>query len=277
MTSSGQAWWGRGALQGGEEHGGRARSGGRGSLSRPHCPPPQKLGRASPPVPCPLRSRNPPLAPRHLTWRHPTAHGLTFRALLPHQPPARTFRTESAEHAPRPRGCLGPDSWPQQGAEPGWGPLPHRLGRGSQGTQVTAMRRALLEGGENRHWLGEQVWAPAAQSEVCTLCLTGPSRAPTCFLPVTKGRPTPPWPWWSTWPRSTCSWTADTSSGWRGMRAPRFLPSLEAGGVCAVKTVPARGRCGHTSAGLGLASCLHPPHPHLGTNPACVDDHVCVS
>lgn len=147
MTSSGQAWWGRGALQGGEEHGGRARSGGRGSLSRPHCPPPQKLGRASPPVPCPLRSRNPPLAPRHLTWRHPTAHGLTFRALLPHQPPARTFRTESAEHAPRPRGCLGPDSWPQQGAEPGWGPLPHRLGRGSQGTQVMAMRRALLEAG----------------------------------------------------------------------------------------------------------------------------------
>lgn len=156
MTSSGQAWWGRGALQGGEERAGRAWSSGRGSLSRPHCPPPQKpglplpvpvLGRASPPVSCPLRSRNPPLAPRHLTWRHPTAHGLTFRALLPHQPPARTFRTESAEHAPRPRGCLGPDSWPQQGAEPGWGPLPHRLGRGSQGTQVTAMRRVLLEAG----------------------------------------------------------------------------------------------------------------------------------
>ena len=102
-------------------------------------------------------------------------------------------------------------------------------------------------------------------------------QSPACFLPVTKGRPTPAWPWWSTWPRSTCSWTADTSSGWRGMRALGLLPSLEAGGICAVKTVPARGRRGHTSTGLGLASCLHPPHPHLGTNPGCVDDHVCVS
>lgn len=41
------------------------------------------------------------------------------------------------------------------------------------------------------------------------------------FRPGTKERPTPLWRWWFTWPQSVCLWTADTSSGWRGMEPSR--------------------------------------------------------
>lgn len=52
------------------------------------------------------------------------------------------------------------------------------------------------------------------------------AKPPASFLPVTRETPKPPWPWWFTWPPSPCSWTADTSSGWRGRGPPRPQPAF---------------------------------------------------